>query len=169
MKSKLLTITALLAGMLFSINAQDFSNLGMIQLKDPADYKNNEKTALDCANYLLNSRFDDLDKDLTHNQAQLFLIKWMGGTPDYMFSLDETVTKATGSNTSLLSIFLAASVKYVLENKEMSTNEEEVKFNSFLIFLKYCEDPAKDSKLNGEIKKMIKAKNENSLREYLNI
>lgn len=169
MKTKSLIISLVLIGILTSLKAQDYTKLDQIKLSDKSDYQKNETLVLECANYILNSQFDLLQKDLNHTNAQLFIIKWMGGTPDYMFSIDENVGKATKSNANLLALYLAASVKYVLENKEMASNENEVKYNSILIFLNYCEDPTKNAKLNGEIKKMIKAKEENTLRDYLNI
>jgi hypothetical protein len=169
MKIKTLFTLLFILGLLTSLNAQDYSKLDQIPLKDKSDYPKNEALVLECANFILNSSFDILDKDLNCTNAELFIIKWMSGTPDFMFSIDESIGKATKSNPSLLAVYLAASVKYVLENKDMASDQNKVKFNSISIFLNYCEDETKNAKINGEIKKMIKAKNENSLREYLKV
>ena len=169
MKTKNLIIGLYLIGLSTILVAQDYTKLGEIALEDKSDYQKNESLVLECANYILNSQYHLLDKDLNHTNAQLFIIKWMGGTPDYMFSIDETVGKATKSSANLLAVYLAASVKYVLENKEMASNENEVKYNSILLFLDYCKDATKNVKVNGEIKKMIKANEENTLREYLKL
>ncbi|MDX9782976.1 MAG: hypothetical protein RBT35_08395 [Bacteroidales bacterium] len=169
MKTKNLIIGLFLIGFSTILGAQDYTKLKEIALKDKSDYQKNESLVLECANYILNSQYNLLDKDLNHTNAQLFIIKWMGGTPDYMFSIDETIGKATKSSANLLAVYLAASVKYVLENKEMASNENEVKYNSILLFLDYCKDATKNVKVNGEIKKMIKANEENTLREYLKL
>ena len=169
MKTKNLFIVLFLIGYSTILGAQDYTKLKEIALKDKSDYQKNESLVLECANYILNSHYNLLDKDLNHTNAQLFIIRWMGGTPDYMFSIDETIVKATKSSANLLAVYLAASVKYVLENKEMASNENEVKYNSILFFLDYCKDATKNVKVNGEIKKMIKANEENTLREYLKL
>jgi hypothetical protein len=169
MKTKTLSIILLIFCFYFTINAQDYTKLEKIQLKDKSDYEKNESLVLECSNYILNSQFDVLDKDLNHTQSQLFIIKWMGGTPDYSFDIDERIGKATRSSSSLLGVYLAASVKYVLENKSKVSDKNEVKFNSILVFLNYCEDVSKNAKLNTELKKMIKAKHDNTLREYLKL
>jgi hypothetical protein len=115
MKTKILLIYLLFISFCITINAQDFTKLDKIQLKDKSDYEKNESLVLECSNYLLNSQFDILDKDLNHTQSQLFIIKWMGGTPDYSFDIDERIGKATKSNSSLLGVYLAASVNIFLK------------------------------------------------------
>lgn len=169
MKTKTLFLTLFLLASVFSVKAQDYSKLDQIPLKDKSDYPKNENLALECAKYILDSPIDVMSKDLNHTNATLFLIKWMSGTPDYTFTVDETAGKILKTNSDLLVIYFAASVKYVLENKDMASNDKEVKLNTITILLTYCEDPSKNVKLNGELKKMIKAKNENTLREYLKL
>jgi len=168
MKIKSLIISLLVLGLVNSLFAQDYSKLDKTVLKEKTDYVENENLVIECSNYLLNSPLDDLKNDLNHVKALLFIMRWMEGTPDYMFDIDDTVGKATKSNPSLLGVYLASMSKYVLENKDKSGDAKEVKYNSFLIFIKYCEDPKNNVRKNKEIKKLIEAKDEGTLREYLN-
>jgi hypothetical protein len=169
MRINVLMICLIVLTFSIEIKAQDYSNLEAINFKDKSDYPENENLVLECSNYLLNSPIEALENDLNHLKAVQFIIRWMEGTPDYMFSLDESITKVTKSNASLLSIYFASMCKFVIENKEKSSDQKEVKFNSFLTFIAYCEDTTKNVKQNKTIKELIKAKNENTLREYLNI
>jgi hypothetical protein len=168
MKTKSLII--ILAVLLLSANvsyAQNFSNLDTIQLQEKSDYSKNDSVALACANFLLNTPVDV--NDANRNNSARFLIRWMSGTPDYTFNIDESVGKVTQSNSMLLGIFLASATKYMLENKEQSKDANAVKFNSFLIYAQYCENPSNKLEQTKEIKKLIKAKDSNTLREYLKI
>jgi hypothetical protein len=169
MKIKALIIVAVILLVGNVLTAQDYSKLENIVLKDRTDYSKNEDLVLECSNYLINSPIETLDKDLNHLKALQFIMRWMEGTPDYMFSLDEPIGSVTRSNTTLLGIYMACMTKFVIENKDKSKDQNEIKYNSFITFIKYCEDPTKNVKQSKVIKELIKAKNENSLMEYLNI
>ena len=164
---KSIFLCLLLSGVLGSALAQDFSALQSITFQTKEDYGTQETTALECANFLLASKFDHLESDVNCNYALQFVMKWMEGTPDYTFSIDEQIMKAIKSNSYLLGIYLSAMTKYVLENKANATNEKEVQYNSFVLFLDYCENTANQVKANKEIKNLSKAKNEGRLKEYL--
>jgi hypothetical protein len=96
-------------------------------------------------------------------------MRWMEGMPDYMFNLDESISEIAKSNNSLYGVFLACISKFVIENKEKSKDQEEIKYNTFLTLIKYCEDPSKNVRQSREIKDLIKARDENRLYEYLKI
>jgi hypothetical protein len=46
-------------------------------------------------------------------------------------------------------------------------DRDELKLNSYRMLAIYCENPANNYKPRGEMKKMIDAKNQNKLKEYL--
>jgi hypothetical protein len=162
-------ITLLFAGFISTSHAQDYSKLDTIKLKDKSDFVKNENLIIECSNYLLNSPIKAIDSDRNHLKALQFIMRWMEGTPDYTFNIDETIAKATKSNPALLGIYMASMSKYVLENKDNSSDDNEVMYNSYLIFIKYCEDATKYVKQNKIIKELIKAKNDNTLKDYLKI
>jgi len=72
---------------------------------------------LESVNLLLKSPINENSNNLTNLKAIQFMMKWMEGTPDYQFNIDESMVKATKSNKSLLGVFLASMVKYCIENK----------------------------------------------------
>ena len=167
MKIKIIMISLLFYGMAYGVSAQDYSELDKILLKDKADCSSNEGLVLECSNYLLDSPIDAIDEDPNHMKALQFVMRWMEATPDYSFVLDESMELASGPNPSLLGVLLASMAKYALENK--TDDEEDVKYNAFITFINYCEEPKHNVTLTREIKDLIKAKNENSLKEYLKI
>lgn len=152
-----------------ALNAQDYSGLEKITMEDQSDFAKNEDLVIECSEYLLNSPATVLEKDENRMNAAKFIMRWMDGTPDFMFYLDEPIGSMTNDNKPLLGIYLAAMSKYVLEHKNKADDQGEVKYNTFLTFIKYCEDPANKVEQNDEIKDLIKAKENNTLIDYLNI
>lgn len=146
---------------------QDYSNLQDIVLKDKSDYPQAENKVLECAKYIISTPVDD--NNLNRLYAVQFLIRWMVGTPEYTFNMDEIVNKITKSNQNLLGIYLACMTNFVLENKEKAKDDKEVKYNSILTFLNYCETNGSNVKINREVKKMIRAREEGKLKEYLKL
>ena len=169
MKIKSLLFAILTIGLFHLAVAQDYSNLEKLQLNSKADYEKAEGQALECSNYLLNSPVKMVLKDLNHLYALQFLMKWMGGTPDYTFDIDKTITEITKSKSDLLGIYMAAMTKYVLENKDSSHDADAIKYNAFMTFITYCENENNNVKQNKQLKELIKAKDENRLKAYLNI
>jgi hypothetical protein len=86
-----------------------------------------------------------------------------------MFNLDESIAEAAESNESLFGIYMACMSKFVIENKDKSKDQSEIKYNSFITFIKYCADSTKNVKQTRAIKELIKARDENRLFEYLKI
>ncbi len=148
-------------------HAQDYEALKNIKLKDQSDCQKAEEKVVECSTYLLSTPLEKNNIDRLYSVQ--FLMRWMEATPDYTFDLDETVTKISKSNNDILSIYLASMAKFVLENKDKSKDPKEVKFNSIVTLLNYCEAASNKVALNSELKKMIKAKSENKLKEYLKL
>jgi len=162
-----LLLTAILTILYVSCLSQNSNITDTIQFKVKGDYSKFEPLVLESVNLLLKSPINENSNNLTNLKAIQFMMKWMEGTPDYQFNIDESMVKATKSNKSLLGVFLASMVKYCIENK--TTEIKSIKYNSFLVFLKYCEDSKNNVKLDKELKSLIKAKDNNSLKAYLKI
>lgn len=86
---------------------------------------------------------------------------------DYSFNIDESIGKLIEENQTILNIYMACMTKYVLENKDKAKNDAAVKYGSFLLLASYCEDSSKGVKQGNEIAKLVTAKNNNTLRQYL--
>jgi hypothetical protein len=169
MKIKELILIAIILVISNILIAQDYSKLENISFMEITDYSKNESIVLECSDYLLNSPLETLNNDLNRLKALQFIMRWMEGTPDYMFSIDAPIVRISKSNTALLGIYMACMSKFVIENKDKSKDQNEIMYNSFITFIKYCEDPVKKVKQSKGIKELIKARNENKLKEYLNI
>jgi hypothetical protein len=167
MKTNLILVSLIIFSVTGITYSQDYSNLKDIELKDKTDYPKAEDKVLECANYILSTPMDN--NNINRIYAIQFLLRWMGGTPDYTFNIDETIGKITKSEPTLLGVYLACMSKFVLENKDKSNNNDEVNFNSIVMLLNYCDNPSNKVKIKGELKKMIKAKNEDKLKEYLKL
>jgi len=147
--------------------AQDFVKLNKAGIKDKDECIKQNDNALLCANYLLEGSIADNTNDLNHLNALQFLMKWMEATPEFSFNIDEPITKISKSNPTFLGIYLAAMTKYVIENKDKAKDIQAVKYNAFITFINYCQNPHTGVKLNKELKKLIKAKEDSQLEEYL--
>src|SRR5918993_552024 len=117
--------------------AQTPPNFDLIKLEHSADYKPASPFVLQTANYLLSTplKVDNPDRI----KSLQFIYKWMTGTPDYSFRLDEAANSIFKGNNELMGIYMSAMVKYSLENKVEAKDPKTVKLNSLLGTIAYCE------------------------------
>lgn len=143
--------------------AQDFSELASVPLDNSENCKKAEPKVAECAQYLLSN---PAVEDLPSLNAMKFIIGWMGKTPDYSFELGGDLLQEIVSDTNLMARYLA-SQSVVAINKGNIKNKQEFEMNYVTLFLDYCEQPKNNVKLTSKLKKYIKAKNENRLKEVL--
>lgn len=149
---------------LTSAFAQKTTQYDQILLSTPAEYRKAEPHVMLAADYVYTT---PMDKDnLNSKNAVSFIMKWMAGTSDYSFVMDQTIMKITNNDRDLVGIYVACLTKYALQ-KGKGVDREELKLNSYLLLARYCENPANNYKPKGEMKKLIDAKNQNKLKEYL--
>lgn len=106
--------------------------------------------------------------DVNRTNAITFIRKWMLGTPDFSFTFDETIAKISKSDVEMASLYMTCLVRYAIQ-KGKGTDREEIRYNAFVKMAEYCENPANNYKARGEVKKMIDAKNQGKLKEYIEI
>ena len=123
-----------------------------IKLEKPSDYKETEPLALLAATFILTTPFVEVDTD--RSGALQFLSSWISGTKDYSFNMQGIVADI-GSDKNLLSIFVAAMVKYSLENKQASVNPLTVELNAAKMVITYCDDPKNNFKLKKKSRKLL--------------
>ena len=167
MKKRLLSLLTLLLAFCTYTQAQDFSALESLNFKSKEDYKLYEPQVQECASYILAKPADDNDPN--RQIALQMLVKWMTGTPDYTFEVDGTFAKLMEKNEALLGLYFASMTKFVLENNDKATDKNEVKYNSYMLLLSYCENSENKVKQTKELKKAIAAKNKGELKAYLKI
>lgn len=147
--------------------AQDLPNFDEIKLEKDTDYVIAESAALKAANYLLHVPVNPYN--FKRMRAQSFLKKWMDGTPDFTFEIDETATKIAEHDVNVLTLYMAAMAKYCLQNKSKADNRKAVKINAIKTVLGFCENPNNNIKVKGELKKLSAKHEKGELGKYLGI
>lgn len=145
--------------------AQSSPNYDDVKLTQASDYKIADSFALQASNFLFATPFDK--NNIQRLKSLSFIIKWMSGTPDYSFTLDEVATKLTKGSDDLLGLYMAAMTKYSLENKESSKDQKLVKLNSLTILLNYCENANNNIKMTKQLKKLSEAKAKGQLEQSI--
>ena len=166
MKHLLFSILLFLtANNVFSQSLPKYDEIKLETKEDFNDAANN--AALQASNYLLSTPMDS--KSIDRLKSLQFIIKWMSGTPDFSFTLDEQATKFAKNNDDLLGLYMAAMTKYVLENKTESKNQNKIKLNAVKLIIQYSKDTKNNVKINKELKKAIEADENGKLEDYLKI
>lgn len=148
--------------------AQSLPDFDVIKLESKEDFNTTANdAALQAANYLLSTPIEK--NNINRLKSMGYIIRWMTGTPEYSFTLDEQSTKFAKKNDDLLSLYMAAMTKYVLENKADAKDQNKIKLNAVKLIIIYVKDPANKVKLNGELKKAIEADEKGELANYLKI
>jgi hypothetical protein len=148
--------------------AQSLPDFESIQLDRKEDYDSAaNQAAWQAANYLLTT---PLVKDnIPRLKSIQYIIRWMTGTPDYSFVLDEKATKFAKKSNDLLGLYMAAMTKYVLENKADSKDQEKIKLNALKMVIAYARNEQSKVKITSELKKAMAAEEKGELEAYLNI
>lgn len=144
--------------------AQITSQYDNIPLTTASEFRKAEPQVMLAADYVYTSPIEKDDKHRT--DAIRFIMRWMQGTSDYSFPIDETFTKITKNDNELFGVYMACLAKYAL-SKGKGVEREDLKYNSFVLLSDYCQNPNNNYKPRGEVKKMIEAKNGGKLKEYL--
>lgn len=156
----------ILLSLLVSIvaNSQNTSQYDNILLNNATDYRKAEPQVVLASDYVYSTPIDK--ENVNRTNAISFIIKWMSGTSDFSFTMDEATYKIANSDKEVLGVYFSCLVKYAL-SKGKGVDREDLKYNSFVLLANYCENPENNYKPRGEIKKLIEAKNQGKLREFL--
>lgn len=95
--------------------AQEFPSIKHIKLNKKSHFKSAEPEIIKLVNYLFETPIDT--KNYSRKEAGEFLIKWMNGTPDYIFVLEDKETVYFNTDADLMLVYMASVTKYMLENK----------------------------------------------------
>lgn len=145
--------------------AQQLPNYEEIKLEIGTDYKNAESQALEASNYILTAPFDG--KDINRLKSLAFVIKWMSGTPDYTFSLDNVAQKIMKKNDDLLGLYIAALTKSVLEDNSLGKDDARLKMLAVRLVIKYCQDTSNNIKMTKSLRDLAEADAKGELEKAL--
>jgi hypothetical protein len=158
--------TFVVSALLFSLflHAQQQPDYASIKLDTKEDYTEDvDKAALQASTFLLTTSLEG--EAASRQQAAQFLVRWMSGTPTYTFEIDETATKISKVKEELMVTYLAAMVKYSIENPTERSNATKVKVNTVKAVLEYCKQYS--IKTTGELKKLQQSHERGELEKYL--
>lgn len=144
--------------------SQNFSQYQNITLQSAADYRKAEPQVMLAYELVLSTPVDK--KNTNRLDAISFIMRWMSGTSDYSFVMGETLFKITNNDKAVLGVYFACLAKYALQHGK-NVDRADLHYNSYLMLAQYCEIPENNLKPRGELKKMVAAKNQNQLKEYL--
>ena len=150
-----------------SITSFTQSSYSEIKLETKDDYHSAESSVLKASNYLFTTKYDK--DDLERLYAIEFIMKWMGGTPDFSFELDEKFTKPFLHETDLLGFYMSALAKFAIEHKEQSKNANVLNLGAVKMIIDYSNKPANNLKQTGELKKIASALKKGELEKYFGI
>jgi len=144
---------------------QNFKPLADYKFKNNGDYKTHEPDVLRCCNYILLHADDKEDINLAI--ARQFVVTWMTGTEDYTFTIGGPISKIGTKNINLMSVYMAAAAKYVLENPDKKNDADAVALNTYKGLIAYVENDKNGVKKNAEYKKLKEAMDKGNLAEYI--
>jgi hypothetical protein len=137
--------------------SQALPNFEEIPLTAATDYKPAENSVLTAANYVFSTPVNEQNAD--RQKAMAFIIKWMSGTPDYTFELDETAAKITKGSDAMLGQYIAAMTKQVLEDPANAKEKQLVKDKAIDLLIRYCQNAGNNLKMTKGLKKYADARN----------
>lgn len=158
-------LTLLLSISLGSCFGQSLPNFDEIKLDQGSDYKSAEASVLQATNYILSTPYDK--DDANRLKSLQFVLKWMSGTPDFSFALDDAIAKIIKGNDDLLGVYMACMTKYCLENKDSAKDAKLVKLNSVKLLLAYCENENNKMKMTKQLKRLSEANKKGELEKEL--
>jgi len=145
--------------------AQNLPRFDQYKFDEKSDYKLADTAVLQTANFLLST---PIDQNIpTRLKAGQFVMRWMEGTPDYTFSLEQTPIKYLSGNVDLMLLYMTSMAKYALENK--SNDVKVTTFNGVKILLGYVNNPANDVKKDKNLKKLSDENNKGNLENFLDL
>lgn len=159
---KRIFISAILMIIPFLSMAQKFEECEDIKLKKKEDFYATEELVIECSDYILANRIDDISQ--SRQRAVDFLIRWATGAP-YDFVIQDWVSKLIDKDNRLLVIQLAALVKFKIENKEAT--EDEVQYGSAVLVYEYIKNPELGVEQKGYIKKFVAAGDAGTLKDLI--
>jgi len=162
MKRLLLICLLIFAGGAF---AQTLPAFRQVKLEKIKDYKAAEPVVVQTADYVLAT---PIDQNIEAKKAAAqFLMKWMDGTADYTFTLDENSTKSFLQNAGLVEVYLASMSKFAIENKPKLS--KTITINAIKNLLAYINNPANNVIQTDDLKALSEANDRNELESFLNL
>jgi|SRR5215471_4574846 len=152
MRKTILTLAILT--LVIAARSQELPDISSIKLDNKEDFNSHANdAALKVSVYLLTTPIEK--NNAGRLLAETYLLKWMKGTPEFYFSLDEDAAGLAQRNDDLFIVFMAAMTKYVLEHPSDAADTKKVKLNSVKTLIEYAKNPKNNVHLDADLIKTI--------------
>lgn len=148
------------------LSAQNLPQYDNIRLEAKEDYKQADSVVMLATNYILSTPIDKTNTGRL--KSMQFLIKWMTGTPDYSFSLDENTVKYFVNDADLMGTYMAALSKSALQNKP-GTDNKTLTLNAVKMLLAYVNNANNNVTVTKPLKKLSEANDNGQLASFLKL
>lgn len=164
---KLGLLLILMAVSASSFAQYNFSAFQYVTFEEAEDYTEALPRVESAVKYLLETPQDPQDVDALY--AMQFLMRWMGGTPDYTYSIESFGVKLMNKkNVTLFGVYLASMVDFSLKFPEEHKSDDMAASMYAAKFLgEYCSKEENNVKQTKPVKKLIEAYQNDSLEEYI--
>ena len=155
--------------LLFSIGisysySQDLPNLKHVKLNKRSNYKGTDALVLRVTAYLFATPIDK--KNMSRTEAGQFLIKWMNGTPDHTFLLEDKETEFFNTDSDLMLMYMAGFTKFALENPTIKEQKVLV-LGALQLVLPYLDKQISKKTWSAILWQLNDANKKGQLEEYL--
>lgn len=144
--------------------AQDLPSLKHIKLNKNAHFRTSEPITLKVITYLLETPINKKNKSRT--EAGQFLLKWMDGTPDFTFYLEEKETNFFNTDADLMLMYMASLTKFSLENPAVK-DQKSLVIGAMSILLPYLDKQEDKKSWSRELTQLNEANKEGKLEAFL--
>ncbi len=137
-----------------------------VPLDKAEDYPKADPFALQACDHILKTTYKSGNTGALNEIS--FMIRWMEGSPDFTFTLDEVATKLMKGNDDMLPIFMACMGKFALENRADAKDAKKMNLGAVKLLIAYVEDPNhSDFKITKALKKLVEANKKGTLEKEL--
>ncbi len=162
MKKTLFILLAIVTG--FNAFSQSPPQIDSVKLVTKEDFRAAEPVVLQAGSYLLSTPSDQ------NNPVRLkvgqFIFKWMDGTPDFTFTMEQNVLKYIEADLDLMTVYFACLTTYSLQNKSV-TDAKTVTLKAVEKLVAYIDNSSNHVNMNEGLKKLSKANKKGDLENFL--
>lgn len=119
---KLILFLLLFSASMLNSYSQESPKVKHIKLNKKSHYKSAEPEVLKLVNYLFETPIDS--KNYTRKEAGEFLIRWMNGTPDYVFVLEDKEINYFNTDADLMLTYMAGLTKFTLQHPTIKDQKQ---------------------------------------------
>ena len=133
------------------------------QFNTKDDYSGYEKKIIEATNWLHATPFNEQKEK--RQEVSAFVVKWINGSPTVNVEINPTIMDFEEKNPGMLTLYMAGSAKYVLENnysKDMRAKHKAALKGMIAVY-----KSGKGIKKDKKMEKLIKSDEEGKLDEWL--